>query len=121
MDINDIKPPGGPDPYAGSDEQSVDGKRDTQFAESKSKLEASEPAEVTGPSLGVITQFRRTSLEDPAKLDTMVRASVSELIDSGQNITGPLSGPEKQSLVDFLSADPVVRRQVESYLRKALV
>jgi hypothetical protein len=121
MDINDIKPPGGPDPYAGSDEQSIDGKRDTQFAESKSKLEASEPAEVTGPSLGVVTQFRRTALEDPAKLDTMVRASVSELIDSGQNITGPLSGPEKQSLVDFLSADPVVRRQVESYLRKALV
>jgi hypothetical protein len=121
MDINDIKPPGGPDPYAGSDEQAVGEKRDSRFAESTSKLEASEPAKVTGPSLSVVTQFRRAALEDPAKLESMVRASVSELIDSGQNITGPLSGGEKQSLVDFLSADPVVRRQVETYLRKALV
>ncbi|MGC2194504.1 MAG: hypothetical protein WA628_07500 [Terriglobales bacterium] len=121
MDINDIKPPGGSDPYAGSDEQPVEGTRDRRFPESKSRLEASEPAEVTGPSLGVVTQFHKTALEDPAKLDTMVRASVSELIDSGQNITGHLSGVEKQSLVDFLSADPVVRRQVENYLRKALV
>jgi hypothetical protein len=121
MDINDIKPPGGQDSYVGPDDQPVGRKRDSRFAESKSKLEASEPAEATGPSLGVVAQFRRAALEDPAKLDTMVRASVSELIDSGQNVTGPLSGPEKQSLVNFLSGDPVVRRQVETYLRKVLV
>jgi hypothetical protein len=120
MDINNIKPPGGYDPPTGPDEQPVAGKRDVSFP-AKDKVESSDPAEAARPTLGVVAQFSRTELDDPAKIDGMVRASVSELVDSGLNVTGPLSGPEKQSLVDFLSSDPLVRRQVESYLRKVLV
>lgn len=118
MDINNIKPPGGYDSPLSADEQSVDGKRDGSFT-SKSKVESS--PEVARPALGVVAHFNRTALDDPAKMDVMVRASVSELVDSGLNVTGPLSGPEKQSLVDYLSGDPLVRHQVEAYLRKALV
>ena len=119
MDINNIKPPGGYDPPVGPDEQPIDGKRDASFA-AKGKVESS-PEAAAPPTLSVVGQFSRTALDDPAKMDVMVRASVSELVDSGVNVTGPLSGPEKQSLVDFLSGDPLVRRQVESYLRKVLV
>jgi hypothetical protein len=54
-------------------------------------------------------------------MEVMVRASVSELVDSELNVTGSLSGSEKQSLVNFLSADPLFRRKVETYLRKVLV
>jgi hypothetical protein len=118
MDINNTKPPGGYDPPAGPDEQPVDGKRDASLA-AKGKVESS--PEVARPTLSFVAQFNRAALDDPAKMDVMVRASVSELIDARLNVTGPLSGPDKQSLVDFLSGDPLVRRQVESYLRKVLV
>jgi hypothetical protein len=121
MDINDIKGPGGHDPYAGPDQQSLDGVRGNRFTEAKNKLEASEADEAACPALEVVAQFQRTALDDATKLDAMVRASVSELIDSGQNVTRLLSSSEKQSLIEFLSGDPLVRRQVESYLRKALV
>jgi hypothetical protein len=120
MDIHNIKPPGGYEPPAGPDEQPVDGKRDGSFP-AKGKVGSSDPTEVAPPTLSVVSQFSRTELDDPAKMDGMVRASVSELVDSGMNVTGPLSSTEKQSLVEFLSSDPLVRRQVESYLRKALV
>jgi len=118
MDINNIKPPGDSDAYLSPDEQPVNGKRDGRFTEAASSAEAAEPA---AAALGVIGQFSKKALDDPAKLDTMVRASVSELIESNQNVTGPLSDAQKQSLVDFLSEDPLMRRQVETYLRKALV
>ncbi len=118
MDINNIKPPGDSDPYLSPDEQPVNGKRDSRFTEATSKPEASDPA---AASLGVIGQFSRNALDDPNKLETMVRASVSELVEANQNVTGPLSDEQKQSLVNFLSEDPLMRRQVETYLRKALV
>lgn len=121
MDINDIKGPGGHDPYLGPDQQPVDGARENRFTDAKNKLEAPAPDEAACPALGVVAQFQRTALDDSTKLDAMVRTSVSELVDSGQNVTGPLSTAEKQSLVDLLSGDPLVRRQVENYLRKALV
>ena len=114
MDTNNIKPPGGDDPPEGSN-----GKRDASFA-AKGKVESS-PEAAARPALAVVAQFNRTALDDPAKMGLMVRASVSELVDSELNATGPLSGPEKQFLVDFLSEDPLFRRQVESYLRKMLV
>jgi|HubBroStandDraft_6_1064221.scaffolds.fasta_scaffold01487_3 hypothetical protein len=120
MDIHDIKPPGGDSPLIGSDAQPVDEKRDHAFAETKDKLAASGSQGPESPALGVISQFSRSSLDDPSKLDAMVRASVSELVDSGQNISGPLSPEHKQSVVDYLSSDPIFRQQVESYLRKAL-
>jgi hypothetical protein len=110
MDIHDIKPPGGDSPLIGSDAQPVDEKRDHAFAETKDKLAASGSQGTESPALGVISQFSRSSLD----------ASVSELVDGGQNISGPLSPEHKQSVVDYLSSDPIFRQQVESYLRKAL-
>jgi hypothetical protein len=50
----------------------------------------------------------------------MVRASVSELIDSSQSATGPLANSQKASLLEFLSGDPTIRREIETYLRKVL-
>lgn len=120
MDINNIKPPGGYDPPSGPDEQPVEGKRDGSFT-AKSKVESSEPAQAGRSTLGAVAHFNRTALDDPAKMDVMVRASVSELVDSGLDVSGALPAADKQSLVDFLSSDPLVRRQVESYLRKVLV
>jgi len=122
MDIDDIKPPGGPGPFVDPlAETPVEPKRESSFAEATGKLQASDSSGPTGSTIRAVAQFSKTALRDPAKLDVMVRACVSELIDSGQSVTGPLSGAEKESLQDFLSGDPLVRGQIETYLRKVLV
>jgi hypothetical protein len=122
MGIDDIKPLGGnsssPDPNA---ETPVESRRENSFVEAKGKLPASDAAEIPGTVSGTLAQFGRAALGDPAKLDEMVRASVSDLIDAGQIVTGQLTGAQKQSLTDFLSGDPLMRQQIETYLRKVLV
>ena len=120
MGIDNIKPPGGPGPFVDSSAETPS-TRQSSFAEAKGKVQPSGSAEPATSSLGVVSQFSRAALEDPAKRQAMVRACVSELIESHQNLTGSLSGAGKESLVDFLSADPLVRGQIENYLQKVLV
>jgi hypothetical protein len=122
MGINDVKPPGGQSPLTEANgEMSLDSKRESSFAEAREKLQTPGSTGPTPSTLEGVTQFSRTALEDPGQLDHVVRTSVSALIDSGQSITGQLTSTEKKSLVDFLSADPLFRQQVEAYLRKVLV
>ena len=64
-------------------------------------------------------QFNKADLQDPAKLDRMVRSSISEAVDSSASSL-PISSADKEALTNFLSEDPLFRQQVESYLRKAL-
>ena len=121
MDINNIKPPGTNGSLVGSDYENVETKRDQNFAATKDKLQASGPEATSTPGLSSIANCSKAALDDPQKLEGIVRASVSELVEQQQNVTGPLTAAQKQNLVDFLSEDPSFRRQVESYLRKALV
>jgi hypothetical protein len=64
-------------------------------------------------------QFCKADLKDPAKLDSMVRSSASELVKS-QSSAVSMSSSDKQVLTDFLSEDPLFRQRIENYLRKAL-
>ena len=117
MDINKIKPFGtyGQDLEVPSETRS-DSKRQSTFSGQTSKVQSSP----TTNSLRAIAQFNKSDLSDPGKFDGMVRACASELIDSGQKITGRLSTADKQTLENFLSADPSFRQQLESYLHKTL-
>lgn len=118
---NEIEPPVGFGPFVDPGrENSVESSRHASFRKMQDALCSSESSNPPALGLPTIGQFSKAELQDPDKLDGLVRASVSELIDSFQSFTGPLSAPEKQSLVDFLSQDPIVRRQVESYLRKVV-
>lgn len=118
---NEIKPRGSLGPFiAPADEKPVESKREATFAEARNKLQAGS-AESAHSSFRFVAQSSKADLQDPEKLDLMLRASVSELIDSAQSVTGPLSGSQKTSLLEFLSGDPTVRRQIETYLRKVLV
>lgn len=121
MDIHDIKPPGANGSFVNSDYQGVEDKRDQNFAVAKEKLQTSEEESSAPAGLKSLAQCSKSALDDPEKLEGIVRASVSELIEQGQNVSGPLTADQKQNLVDYLSADPMFRRQIESYLRKALV
>ena len=120
MDIHDIKPPGANGSLIGSDYQNVETKRDKEFAVAKDKSQVPESAAASTEGLKALANCSKAVLDDPEKLEGIVRASVSELIDHGQNITGPLTSAQKQTLLDHLSSDPMFRRQIESYLRKAL-
>ncbi len=118
MDINNIKRPGGFGPLSDSPTDTpIDSKRERSFADAQARIQEAGPAK----PLGVIGQFSKSALDDPSKLEIMVRACVSELIDSRQSVTGALSTTDKQSMVDFLSADPLIRSRIEGYLRKVLV
>src|SRR5262245_22889736 len=121
MDIKNIKPSGNfgqiPEPSADTTVQSG---RNGAFAETIGKTStAAAGAGATATGLSAVSQFDRATLQDPAKLDQAVRASVAELVDSGQ-LSNSMTPGEKQSLVDFLSNDPAFRAQVESYLRKVI-
>ena len=120
MDINNIKPPGTNGSLVGADFESTETKRSQDFAAAKDKAQASGPEAPSTTGLRSLANCSKAALDDPKKLEGIVRASVSELVEQGQNVTGPLSPAQKQNLVDFLSEDPSFRRQVESYLRKAL-
>ena len=67
----------------------------------------------------ITAQFRKADLRDPAKLELLIRGCADELIASARDITGPISDAQRASLVDFMSADPTLRRQIERYLEKA--
>jgi len=120
MDIHDIKPPGTNGSLIGSDYQNIESKPEKDFAVAKDKSSTGETEGPVAPGLASLAHCSKANLDDPEKLEGIVRASVSELIDQGQNITGPLSDAQKQNLVDHLSSDPMFRRQIENYLRKAL-
>ena len=119
MAIDDIKPPGGYCPLDTPAETLVAPTKGSGFANGEDKVHASGSAD-TPRAVGVVAQFSRTALDDSAKLEGVVRAVASELIDSGQSVTGALSGANKEALLDFVSRDPLIRHQIESYLRKAL-
>jgi len=119
MDLNDIKPPGLDGAFTGSVDptsQKPNAKKSpTQAFSVPSQLAADPPA-----PLKAVANLDKTVFQDPAKLHAAVRASIAELLDAGHSVTGPLSSSEKEFLTDFLSADPLMRRQVEGLLRKVL-
>jgi len=114
MDIKNIKGPGRfPGMPSEGPEANASSKPESQFAEVVADS-ASQPVR-GAESLG---QVHRAELDDPAKLESLVRACVSELITAGEGQLGQISTADKQSLTDFLSSDPLFRQQIESYLRK---
>ncbi len=116
MDINKIKRGGYGQDFEISGETRADLKRTSGFSDAVTKTN---PPSAT-KTLKAVDQFSRSELSDPAKLDSMIRACASELIDSGQNLAGRLSVTDKQAVENFLSSDPSFRQQIESYLQKAL-
>lgn len=120
MDLNDIKPPGFQGAAIGStNDEPLKPELASQPAQLRAVQQPTDFVQVQ-PGLQTVTQLNKAIFEDPGKLDAAVHSCISELIDSGNSITGPLSASEKQFLTNFLSDDPTMRRQVEGFLRKAL-
>ena len=117
MDINKIKPPAGyGKEFEISGETRPGSKSQGSFSGATAKLDHSARTR----TLEAAAQFTKSQLSDAGKLESMIRACASELIDSGQKFTGPLSAADKQAVQNFLSTDPCFRQRVESYLQKIL-
>jgi hypothetical protein len=121
MQMDDIKPPAGNRTIRDCPSDGpVEPKATGSLAAAKDKVLAFDAAGPEPQKLGVLSRFTRTALNDPAELNNMVRDSVSELVDSGIGITGSLPEAQKGFLVDFLTEDPLLRQQIETYLRRVL-
>src|SRR5690349_17054943 len=116
--MNEIKPTAGFGPVNPSADSSAAAKppnRDFSVIAGNESASSSDAA--TTPSLA--TKFSNSDLQDPAKLEHIVRSSVSELVEE-QSGSLSLSNADKKALSDFLAEDPLFRQRLESYLRKAL-
>jgi len=116
MDINKINPGGYGQNFDLSNDTRTNGKSQTNFPSASAPTENSAPTK----TLNAVAGFTKSDLANPQKLDAMVHACASELIASGQNVTGPMSAADKQTLENFLSSDPHFRQQIEAYLQKTL-
>jgi len=117
MDINKIKPPAGyGKEFEISGETRLGSQPQSSFPATTAKVDHSAATR----TLEAVAQFHKGQLSDPGQLESMIRACASELIDSGQKFTGPLSAADKQAVQNFLARDPCFRQQVESYLQKTL-
>ena len=114
--MSEIKPTSGFGPL---NQPSADSPTDAQPSKNFPVVRGSSDSPIgAAPALASVSGLSKADLQDPAKLDQAVRASVAELIDS-QTASMPISIADQKSLADFLSQDPLFRQQVESYLRKA--
>jgi hypothetical protein len=112
----DIKPTGNFGQINYPSEQTGDTKPNRNFSVVQGPGNATtEP--VSSPTEG--PKFSKADLQDPAKLDQLVRSSALEIVNS-QTASAPLSNAQKQHLSDFMSEDPIFRQRIETYLRKAL-
>ncbi len=70
-------------------------------------------------STAAAAKLTRSDLQDPAKLNQAVKDTASELVESQTSGTS-LSADDKRALADYMSDDPVLRQNIETYLRKAV-
>ncbi len=69
----------------------------------------------------ISTQFQKSDLKDPVKVENMVSQLVSELVDSAAVRTSqPLLEDDKTFLRSWMSNDPIIRGKVMNCLEQAL-
>jgi hypothetical protein len=108
--------PGGP--YIPPSPQNVDGARPASVERSKAPAEVKEPSEALK---GISARYRKSDLQDPAKLEEMISTCVGELLDSASSRTGkPLSENDKTLLAGWMGNDPTVRSKVVTCLEQTL-
>jgi len=123
MSINDIKRTGGFSPASyPSVEPAGDSKPGRSFADVQNGAQQNEiaPNGIAGTSsLAAASKLTKADLQDRAKLDQAIRDTASELVES-QTAGASLSTADKRALADYMSEDPLLRQNIEAYLRKAV-
>ncbi len=115
MKINDrgFGPIGQPDPA--KDPASTQRKTGSTAADSGFSLaEAGKPAPLTAPPGAT-----RADLDDPSRLDALVRSSISQTLEASP-LTAQLSAAHRQKLESYLASDPSMRGLVTRFLEGTL-
>jgi hypothetical protein len=127
MSIDDIKPTGGfGQANYPSAETSADAKPSRNFAEVQNGAQQNDVQSTAGirgtvaaSSSAGAAKLTKADLQNPDKLNQAVKDTASELVES-QTAGTSLSAEDKRALADYMSDDPVLRQNIEGYLRKAV-
>ncbi|HEX3821596.1 MAG TPA: hypothetical protein VHW45_14775 [Candidatus Sulfotelmatobacter sp.] len=117
MSIDDIKPTGFGQRSYPSAETTGESKPDRNFADVQKTSTGAGIA--TGASSAAAAKLTSADLQDPDKLNQAVKDTATELVESQTSGTS-LSANDKRALADYMSDDPVLRQNIETYLRKAV-
>jgi len=118
-----IKPPGFGKPPLGPTGEPAEaaGKPGRKFEPSVSEPP---PLAVQGqgvvPLPGIAAQCTRADLADPVKRETMIRSSLSEMMETRFPVLGAVPDAARKFLIDWMGGDPMIRRQLERCLERML-
>src|SRR5690348_14891317 len=113
----EIKGPrvGGPLPPIADNNQSV-----KQYSK-VSQPAASGPVEAGNALKSIASEYRKSDLQDPAKVDQMLARCTDELVQSSlQRSGGTISPQGGASVSEFLQNDPMLRGKLLNYLERVL-
>ena len=113
----EIKPTGlgGPLPPVSNKDQAV-----KKFAK-MAQPEATAGTEKGNALKSITADFRKTDLQDPAKVNQMLSRCSGELLQNAVERTGGKISPiDTANLTEFLQNDPVIRGKLLNYLERVL-
>lgn len=117
----EIKPTGagGNLPGVSNDDQAVNNKSFPRQSETASAAGA--PAADPSSLASLLSEYKKTDLQDPAKVEKMLSQCASGLLGSALGQTGSKLSPDESSyLTGYLQNDPIMRSKLMSYLEQVL-
>jgi hypothetical protein len=90
------------------------------FAKVRSKSDDASSVSVSHPASGVVGTFRKSELNDQGKLKTIVRATLSELVESECKELGQIPPYQREVVLDYLEQNPFVQQKIQNYLSTVL-
>ncbi len=123
----EIKPPGSGKPnFKPTDEtQKISKKTDKSFSVGRPKSAPLQGASLTEKAqqahfAGVRSQFSKKDLQNPQKLENVVRASVQELLKTEFPKARFANEDDRKNFVELMANDPLFRGKLVGHLEKLL-
>jgi hypothetical protein len=119
--VDRIKPQSGePASTEGAATSHADKSKIVDFAKFRAKSDGTASTGVAHPATGVVGTFRKSELNDQGKLRTMIRATLSELVESECKGIGQMPPDQRQVVLDYLEQNPFVQQKIQNYLSTVL-
>jgi hypothetical protein len=119
--VDRIKPQSGePSSSEGAASSRGDKSNVLDFSKFRANSDNADSLSLTHPVNGLVGKFRRSDLNDQGKLRTMVRATLSELVDSECKETAQIAPKQREAVLDYLEQNPFVQQKIQNYLSTVL-
>jgi hypothetical protein len=90
-----------------------------EFAKVRANFDPGSPS-ASHPASGVVGTFRKSELNDQGKLKTIVRATLSELVEAECKELGQMPSYQSEVVLDYLEQNPFVQQKLQNYLSTVL-